>query len=642
VDDVCCNTVCGGACAACDLAGTEGACTLVGAGGDPDNDCTNGDCNGIGACIFDDGQACGAGSNCISGNCVDGVCCDTTCVGTCLSCLAAWTAQAGDGVCDFVSLGEDPDSECGGSCDGAGVCADICGDGAVSGTEACDDGDASNNNDCTNACTVAFCGDGLVHDQGSGAEVCDDLNDSDCGTCNATCSAAGTGTCDNGIGCASDADCTSGWCSGSVCAYAHTVSIDGVNDFGGSEAFVTTSGGYTGYFTWDETYLYAAMSGPDVNANDPNRHLLIYWSAVTNSTGGMTIGTQQPYFAIPMGGLVRWSTSNSDSRKYDYDGAVWAEDGGWDFAGDIFKSGTFVEVRLPWADIISGYDPDSDTNEIFVHMSMINATPTEWTYAGVPHISFADGTDPDYDHFLRINPGGANYFPDEADCADQTDDNYDGYVDCLDSSCAADAACTFAPELYIWEVDADNPSTDSREFIELYNAGASTIDFSTTKYFVLLVNGSDDQTYDAVQLTGTLAPGGLYLLGPSAMSVDIAFNGGTWVAGTAETNRIQNGPDGVLLVRCDGCTNVFTDFPNDTVPTSTVTFTTGGGATATKIDGLAYDTQDSDDVNLMSVVGVSVQYNEGGAGNSSLDSNQRTGTTQWTPLPADENDTGME
>ena len=37
-----------------------------------------------------------------------------------------------------------------------------CGDGRVSGTEACDDGNADNTDDCTNTCLVAACGDGVV------------------------------------------------------------------------------------------------------------------------------------------------------------------------------------------------------------------------------------------------------------------------------------------------------------------------------------------------------------------------------------------------------------------------------------------------------------------------------------------------
>jgi hypothetical protein len=50
-DGVCCGTSCGGLCKACDLAGTEGTCTDVPAGTDPDNECSGTSvCNGAGSC----------------------------------------------------------------------------------------------------------------------------------------------------------------------------------------------------------------------------------------------------------------------------------------------------------------------------------------------------------------------------------------------------------------------------------------------------------------------------------------------------------------------------------------------------------------------------------------------------------------
>lgn len=48
--------------------------------------------------------------------------------------------------------------------------------------EECDDGNYDNDDDCTNACRNAVCGDNIVHDQGTGTEQCDgiDLNGQDC------------------------------------------------------------------------------------------------------------------------------------------------------------------------------------------------------------------------------------------------------------------------------------------------------------------------------------------------------------------------------------------------------------------------------------------------------------------------------
>ena len=56
-----------------------------------------------------------------------------------------------------------------------------CGDGAVQLGEACDDGNTINTDGCTALCTVAFCGDGIIQ---LGVDECDnDVNDGSYGTC---------------------------------------------------------------------------------------------------------------------------------------------------------------------------------------------------------------------------------------------------------------------------------------------------------------------------------------------------------------------------------------------------------------------------------------------------------------------------
>jgi hypothetical protein len=80
-------------------------------------------CSG-GACVnkLIDGAACMANGHCINGNCVDGVCCDTACASLCQACSAAKKSSGTDGSCGNIAVGTDPDSECAGTCDGAGAC----------------------------------------------------------------------------------------------------------------------------------------------------------------------------------------------------------------------------------------------------------------------------------------------------------------------------------------------------------------------------------------------------------------------------------------------------------------------------------------------------------------------------------------
>ena len=75
-----------------------------------------------------------------------------------------------------------------------------CGDGILSSSETCDDGNDVDEDACTNSCTAAVCGDGVLRaDLGAGivgSEVCDDGNDFDGDGCLANCRVA---TCGDGI-----------------------------------------------------------------------------------------------------------------------------------------------------------------------------------------------------------------------------------------------------------------------------------------------------------------------------------------------------------------------------------------------------------------------------------------------------------
>ena len=66
----------------------------------------------------------------------------------------------------------------------------VCGDGIVSATEECDDGQANSPSGmCTPQCTTAYCGDGFVHV----SEACDDANNINEDACLNSCAAAACG-----------------------------------------------------------------------------------------------------------------------------------------------------------------------------------------------------------------------------------------------------------------------------------------------------------------------------------------------------------------------------------------------------------------------------------------------------------------
>lgn len=83
-DGVCCDTACDGTCAACNLTGSEGTCTLISAGEDPDDECPTsapvcgGFCDGAGSCSLTPAGTPCAEKQCINGELFEPAECDGT------------------------------------------------------------------------------------------------------------------------------------------------------------------------------------------------------------------------------------------------------------------------------------------------------------------------------------------------------------------------------------------------------------------------------------------------------------------------------------------------------------------------------------------------------------------------------------
>ena len=215
---VCCDTACDQICEDCTMARTgvaDGTCAATTDMTDPDNDCTNGACNGNRMCALDDGQGCTMGGDCLSGNCADNVCCDMACNGLCEGCTALLTGGS-NGQCLAIGAGNDPGMECmNGACDGQRMCV-------LSGGQPC-----MNDSECLSTmCRDGFC---CGSDCNGLCEACDiggaegscvpiPLNsdpDSECmnGACNGNFMCAD----DQGRVCVNDVDCLSGFCRDGFC-----------------------------------------------------------------------------------------------------------------------------------------------------------------------------------------------------------------------------------------------------------------------------------------------------------------------------------------------------------------------------------------------------------------------------------------
>jgi len=136
IDGYCCNTTCTGTCQACNVAGSEGACTNIPADTDPGNECgttgcLTGNCNGSGACGYqtsstDTYNYCGT-TGCYTGNCIGGSnACGyyTSGTGNCSTCQTCVGATSGS--CVSVT-GYNEGTNCTVACTGcsSGSCVNI-------------------------------------------------------------------------------------------------------------------------------------------------------------------------------------------------------------------------------------------------------------------------------------------------------------------------------------------------------------------------------------------------------------------------------------------------------------------------------------------------------------------------------------
>ena len=174
--------------------------------------------------------------------------------------------------------------------------------------------------------------------------------------------------------------------------------------------------------------------------------------------------------------------------------------------------------------------------------------------------------------------------------------------------------------IIINEVDAETPSSDIAEFIELYDGGAGNT--ALDGLVVVFFNGSDDASYEAFDLDGfSTNSDGFFVLGnPGVANVDLVFEPGN-------SGALQNGADAVAVYQGDA-----TDFPEDTPIT-----------TNNLLDAIVYGTSDSDDNGLLTGLGQDTQYDENVNSNQDNESNSRVSNgsgkfVAQTPTPGAANE----
>ncbi len=137
------------------------------------------------------------------------------------------------------------------------------------------------------------------------------------------------------------------------------------------------------------------------------------------------------------------------------------------------------------------------------------------------------------------------------------------------------------------EVDYDQAgSNDDASFIELFNGTGNSLDL--TQYAVALVNGSNASQYARYPLSGTLAPGGYFVIRNATVAVPSGV-------ATLEVSGdfIQNGaPDGIALINVASNTLVDALSYEGTILAATIP---GFAATVSLVEGAAFTQADTND-----------------------------------------------
>jgi predicted extracellular nuclease len=107
---------------------------------------------------------------------------------------------------------------------------------------------------------------------------------------------------------------------------------------------------------------------------------------------------------------------------------------------------------------------------------------------------------------------------------------------------ASTAAFPCLASVVINEIDYDQPGTDTAEFIELFNSGASTVALSN--YTIELINGTNSSSYRTIDLSGFSIAANSYFV----MCGDASLVANCNYSFTTINSWFQNGaPDAVAL-----------------------------------------------------------------------------------------------
>ncbi|USB32692.1 fibronectin type III domain-containing protein [Paenibacillus sp. YPG26] len=173
-------------------------------------------------------------------------------------------------------------------------------------------------------------------------------------------------------------------------AYSHTIPMDQGTNFNGDEIFTTSTSNYYTYTAWDNSYLYIAYNGAEVNkdngtyTNQNNKWVQMYIGGSGGTNTGVKYNSQQPTLPFKAKYHLRWKVDETYANVQMYNGSSWVN-AGWNMTTYRGFNNEMIKFKIPLASI------GNPKTLQFASFMLEETSLNERMWAAYPASAFVDG-----------------------------------------------------------------------------------------------------------------------------------------------------------------------------------------------------------------------------------------------------------